>query len=158
MRQYTLGFIKKNQQVLMLNREKPYAMGLWNGVGGKVEEGESPEECMVREIFEETTLSINKLENKGVVHWYEDGEFAGDLHVFLIDTDGKCDLQTPVKFDEGILDWKDINWLIHEDNLGISEDAKLLLKDIIENIGRKEYYSYFEKNTFIDLKTNVEEN
>jgi 8-oxo-dGTP diphosphatase len=53
----TLGYIHRDNQTLMLHRTKKandIHEGKWNGVGGKFEAGESPEECMIREIREET--------------------------------------------------------------------------------------------------------
>lgn len=52
----TLCFIRKDDEILMLNREKAPLQGLWNGVGGKMEENETPMACILREIEEETGL------------------------------------------------------------------------------------------------------
>lgn len=55
----TLGYIKKDGKTLMLHRikkENDIHEGKWNGVWGKFEAGETPEECMIREIEEETGL------------------------------------------------------------------------------------------------------
>lgn len=55
---YTVCFVKKNNELLMLNREKEKApiMGVWNGVGGKIEKGETPDMGAQREVFEETGI------------------------------------------------------------------------------------------------------
>ena len=58
MYRYTLCLIRKNDQWLLLNRQKQPAMGMWNGVGGKIEAGESPAESVTRETFEETGLTV----------------------------------------------------------------------------------------------------
>ncbi|WP_317951282.1 NUDIX domain-containing protein, partial [Rossellomorea marisflavi] len=50
MYKYTLCFIQRNDEILMLNRDKPPVLGLWNGVGGKVADGETPTACILREI------------------------------------------------------------------------------------------------------------
>ncbi|USK57773.1 NUDIX domain-containing protein (plasmid) [Cytobacillus solani] len=42
----------------MLNREKPPIMGVWNGVGGKIEKGETSDEGALREVFEETGIRV----------------------------------------------------------------------------------------------------
>ena len=57
----TLCYIEKNDKYLMLYRNKKendLNEGKWIGVGGKFEEKESPEECLIREVKEETGLSI----------------------------------------------------------------------------------------------------
>ncbi|MCK5130449.1 MAG: NUDIX domain-containing protein, partial [Clostridiales bacterium] len=45
---YTICFIKRNDEILLLNRENDSWMGCWNGVGGRLEDGESPTECILR--------------------------------------------------------------------------------------------------------------
>jgi 8-oxo-dGTP diphosphatase len=57
----TLCYIEKDNQVLMLHRTKKSIDpngGKWIGVGGKLEQSESPDECIIREVYEETGLHI----------------------------------------------------------------------------------------------------
>ncbi|UOQ95280.1 NUDIX domain-containing protein [Halobacillus shinanisalinarum] len=65
----TIAFITKGDSLLMLNRNKASNQGLWNGVGGKMEAGESPNECIVREVKEEAGLPVDQMHfiNKGSV-------------------------------------------------------------------------------------------
>ncbi len=66
----TLCYIKKNGRTLMLHRVKKkddVHEGKWNGLGGKFEAGESPEDCVVREVREESGLKIKKPALKGVL-------------------------------------------------------------------------------------------
>lgn len=68
----TLCYIEKNGCYLMLHRTKKehdYNKNKWIGIGGKFENGESPEDCAVREIKEETGLEIapEDLEYCGIV-------------------------------------------------------------------------------------------
>ncbi len=51
---YTLCFLTRGDSVLMLHRQKPPNLGFWNGVGGRLEQGETPRACMLREVREET--------------------------------------------------------------------------------------------------------
>ena len=63
----TLCYIEKNDKYLMLYRNKKendLNEGKWIGVGGKFEEKESPEECLVREVKEETNLDVEVDANK----------------------------------------------------------------------------------------------
>ena len=46
---YTLIFLMRGGDILMLQRRKPPNQGLWNGIGGRIEEGETPEQCALRE-------------------------------------------------------------------------------------------------------------
>ncbi len=90
----TLCYIKRDNQTLMLHRnKKPNDMhkGKWDGLGGKFEAGESPEDCVIREIREESGLEIqnprlqglllfpNFFGNDWYVFVYTAREFSGDL-------------------------------------------------------------------------------
>ena len=66
----TLCYIMKDDKTLMLYRNKKendYHEGKWNGLGGKFESGETPEECAVREIKEETGFDIVNPVLKGII-------------------------------------------------------------------------------------------
>ena len=91
----TLAYIRNDRnQYLMLYRNKKENdenEGKWVGIGGKVEDGEAPDECMTREIREETGLEVLKAEFRGVVTFvsdiwdneymflYEVTDFQGDI-------------------------------------------------------------------------------
>lgn len=66
----TLCYVMKDNKVLMLYRNKKendYHEGKWNGLGGKFEQGETPEECAVRELKEETGLDVFNPLLKGII-------------------------------------------------------------------------------------------
>ena len=66
----TLCYVRRGEQTLMVHRVKKAQdmhHGKWNGLGGKLEPGESPEECARREIREESGLEVNDLIWKGVL-------------------------------------------------------------------------------------------
>ena len=71
-KRYVLGFVmdeKKEKIVLVHNNRPDFQAGKLNGLGGKIEEGETPEEAMKREILEESGLVIddNNLNHIGVI-------------------------------------------------------------------------------------------
>jgi len=80
---------KKNDTTLMLHRvkkENDYHEGKWNGLGGKFELGESPEECAIREIEEECGLKVKSVTMKGFITFpMFDGK--EDWYVFLFTAD-----------------------------------------------------------------------
>lgn len=104
MQNTTLIYIEKDSKYLMLHRTKKqndYNHDKWIGIGGKFEETESPEECILREVKEETGLSLNGMEYRGIVTFVSDGNFTEYMHIFWSD-DFSGDL---LECDEGELEW-----------------------------------------------------
>jgi 8-oxo-dGTP diphosphatase len=66
----TLCYVRKDGKTLMVHRIKKandMHQGKWNGLGGKLEPGESPEECCIRELYEETGLRVQNPQFKGMI-------------------------------------------------------------------------------------------
>lgn len=81
----TLCYIENDDKILLLHRtkkENDVHEGKWIGVGGKLEEEESPEECIIREVKEETGLNIKNPKLRGVMTFpkFKDNE---DWYCFL---------------------------------------------------------------------------
>ena len=81
----TLCYVRSNGRTLMMHRNKKEGdvhRGKWNGLGGKLDAGESPEECVIREIREESGLTILEPRLRGVLTFpaFKPGE---DWLVFL---------------------------------------------------------------------------
>ncbi len=96
---------KKHKKTLMLHRvkkENDYHEGKWNGLGGKFEQGESPEDCAIREVMEESGLTMVKPKMRGFITFpLFDGE--EDWHVFIFTADeftGEL-----IDSNEGNLEW-----------------------------------------------------
>jgi len=81
----TLCYVKKDGMTLMIhrvNRDNDIHASKWNGLGGKLESGETPEECVVREVREESGLLIKNPRLKGILTFPGfDGE--NDWYVFV---------------------------------------------------------------------------
>lgn len=80
----TLCYIEKEESYLMMHRirkKKDVNKGKWIGVGGHFEEGESPEDCLRREVMEETGLSLRSWRFRGIVTFCfrEDEETAAAM-------------------------------------------------------------------------------
>lgn len=111
----TLCYIQKDENYLMLHRVKKindYNKDKWIGIGGKFKNGESPFDCVKREVFEETNLILNekKLEYRGIVTFIcknkdaPGGIFTEFMHLFWCD-DFKGDLIKNDDCNEGVLEW-----------------------------------------------------
>jgi 8-oxo-dGTP diphosphatase len=96
---------KSSNSTLMIFRNKKqndYHQGKWNGLGGKFNPGESPEECAIREIEEESGLKVKTVKMKGFITFpLFDGK--DDWYVFLFTADEFEGTQ--IDSPEGQLEW-----------------------------------------------------
>ena len=105
-----------------IKRKDDMHYGKWNAIGGKIEPGESPEECVIREVKEESGLSIKNPKLKGIltfpgfskgIDWY--------VYVFVAEESGgilgECD--------EGVLEWVDDSKLL---DLNLWEGDRIFIK------------------------------
>lgn len=101
----TLCYIEQNGAYLLLHRVKKQNdinHDKWIGIGGKFEEGESPEDCVRREAREETGLELTDLKYCGIVTFLSDGMDETEfMHLFRA-TQFTGELKT---CDEGVLEW-----------------------------------------------------
>ncbi len=121
----TLCYITRGDQVLMLHRtkkENDLNKDKWIGIGGKFEANESPDECLLREVYEETGLTLNTWKCHGIITFLTDGEFEGEF-MYLFSSD---DFSGTLKdCDEGDLQWVSRDFL---DNLPKWEGDKIFLE------------------------------
>ena len=88
MKQTTLCYLERNGQYLMLHRVKKAndaSHDKWIGVGGKCEADESPDECMLREVNEETGLAVTSWRYRGIVTFISDVWPCEYMHLFTAD-------------------------------------------------------------------------
>jgi 8-oxo-dGTP diphosphatase len=81
----TLCYVRRDGHTLMLYRnrkEADYHAGKWNGLGGKFEPGESPEQCMRREVLEESGLSVVSARLNGMIT-FPTFDGSNDWYVFV---------------------------------------------------------------------------
>lgn len=126
----TLCYIEKNGKYLMLNRnkkEKDINKGKWIGVGGKFEYGESPEECVLREVKEETGLILKSYKLRCIVTYVSNSWETEYMFVF---TSNDFEGQQTIDCDEGDLKWIDKESIV---NLNTWEGDKIFIKKIQED-------------------------
>lgn len=105
MKNTTLCYIQQNNCYLMMHRTKKEHdpnEGKWIGVGGKFEEGETPEECLLREVKEETGLTLTRYRLRGIVTFVSDEWGTEYMHLFTADE--FCGNFVP-SCNEGTLKW-----------------------------------------------------
>ena len=102
----TLCYIERGDQYLMLHRTKKAHdenHDKWIGIGGKFEEKESPEDCALREVKEETGLTLTSYAYRGLVTFVSDQYETEYMHLFTADGfTGEL-----IDCDEGTLEWVD---------------------------------------------------
>ncbi len=107
MRISTLCYIQKENKVLFLYRNKkkndPNA-GKWIGIGGKTEPDETPEQCVKREVYEETGLTLTEYHFHGVIRFVS--EMWEDEDMYLYSATG-FEGELRADCDEGELKWID---------------------------------------------------
>ena len=104
MKNSTLCYIYKDDECLMLHRtkkENDQSHDKWLGIGGKFEDKESPEDCALREIKEETGLTVTDYRYRGIVTFVSDEWETEYMHLFTADGfTGHI-----IECDEGDLEW-----------------------------------------------------
>ena len=101
----TLCYIQQGENYLMLHRvkkENDLNHDKWIGVGGKFEDGESPEECLLREVREETGLTLTDWRCRGIVTFVSQGWETEYMHLF---TATRWSGEMVSDCDEGVLEW-----------------------------------------------------
>lgn len=104
----TLCYIEKDDKYLMLHRVKKkndINHDKWLGIGGKLEKNESPEECLLREVFEETGLRLNSFRRRGFITFCND-DYCEYMFLFTSD-DFSGELKSSSDCEEGVLEWVD---------------------------------------------------
>ncbi|CAK9438502.1 uncharacterized protein LODBEIA_P27260 [Lodderomyces beijingensis] len=172
---YTLGFIRcpETNKVLLLNRNKPPWMGKWNGIGGKLEPNETPVESMYREAEEETGLDLSNFRSRGVLTWEiavtnkKDAIYVkhglnessmpvtGGLYLFTADITKEQfeNYRTPLVYnDEGILDWKDLEWITYEFNMGVVDNVKFIFQHLFDSCEADLFTAKYENLELVDVQ------
>ena len=132
----TLCYIEKDGKYLMLHRvkkEKDVNKDKWIGVGGHAELGESPEECLLREVKEETGYTLTSWRFRGLVTFVTEAENSKTVeymeYMCLYTADGFTG--EPIACDEGELEWVDIDKI---ESLHIWEGDKIFLRLLAEKV------------------------
>ncbi len=125
MRNTTLCYLERDGRYLMQYRNKKDIdenKGKWIGIGGKFEEGESPEDCLLREVWEETGLRLLSWRFRGLVTFVSEEWGTEYMHLFTADA---WEGQLREDCEEGELAWIDKRLLM---DIPIWEGDKIFLR------------------------------
>jgi 8-oxo-dGTP diphosphatase len=121
---------KSQNKTLMIHRvkkENDYHEGKWNGLGGKLELGESPEDCVIREIKEEAGLTIKNLKMHGFITFPNFDE-VDDWYVFIF---------TAEDFEGNLIDSPEGNlkWISNDEltSLNLWDGDRIFLEWLFQN-------------------------
>ena len=132
MKNTTLCYIEKDGKYLMMHRIKKdndENRDKWIGIGGKIENGESPHECIRREILEETGLTVTNPEYRGLITFISNEFEQQFMHLFVAkDFSGTLNESC----DEGKLEWVEKDKI---SSLPIWEGDKIFL-DLLQTENR----------------------
>ena len=130
----TLCYIIQDGRYLMLHRtvkKNDVNKDKWIGVGGHFEEGESPEECLLREVKEETGYTLTSYRYRGIVTFISGNGVTEYMSLFTADEfEGE-----PIPCDEGELAWVPVKDVYQ---LNIWEGDKIFFRLLEE---REEFFS-----------------
>lgn len=88
MKTLTLGFLTKGDELLLAMKKRGFGAGNWNGYGGKLEEGEMPLDALVREVYEESgiTIGVAQVSDEGRMrfHFSDKPEWDQEVIVYRI--------------------------------------------------------------------------
>ena len=144
----TLCYLERDGAYLMLHRifkKKDANKDKWIGVGGKFEPGEAPEECLMREVLEETGLTLHSYRFRGVL------TFCSDVwepeYIFLYTSDDFSG--TLRSCDEGTLTWVPKTQL---ETLNLWEGDKVMFRLLEERTQPFSLKLQYKGDTLVDVK------
>ena len=143
--QTTLLFVIKNNRILLAQKKRGFGVGKYNGVGGKLEPGETVEQAMIRETQEEITITPTQYQKCGVVKfdtYRKDERTMVVTHVYTANDY----IGEPQETEEMKPDWFDITKIPFDQ---MYPTDQLWLPIILENRG------YFEAEFKFDIDGNL---
>lgn len=147
---YTICFLFRGDEVLMLHRARIPNKHKWNGVGGKIEPGENILPSMKREIQEEVGIDIplNKLNFEGIVNWEIPNQQANGMYVFTAEIKESPFAEKAKETPEGLLSWKKLSWVINKKNEDVVDNIHYFLPAMLKTKEPIEYtFSYDQQMT-----------
>ena len=133
----TLLLLRKDEQILLAMKKRGFGEGKYNGVGGKIKEGETPEQAMIRETMEEISVVPVEYEKVGVIKFLEYYKGKKEKVSFHLYTASKW--EGDIKESEEMKpEWFNVNEIPYDKML---PDDKFWMPYVLDN---KKIDAYFE--------------
>jgi len=145
---YTLCFLMYEDQVLMLLRSKPPNQGLWNGVGGHIEAGETPLNSCLREVTEETGINLETAFFNGILTWDGFEIPPGGLFIFS----AFISQRKTIDCNEGILTWQHQKWACSASE--VVNNLHIVLPHVFQQAPPQAYHFIYQNNVIADYQIN----
>ena len=144
----TLCLLKRDNEILLAMKKRGFGEGRYNGVGGKIEEGETPEQAMIRETEEEISVTPTKYEKVGLIEFdefYKGKKERVVFHLYIVtEWNGE-----PTESDEMAPKWFDIQNIPYD---SMFPDDKHWLPLILEGKKLHAYFDFDEDWNILDKK------
>lgn len=138
-----LCYIERDNKYLMLlrnKRENDYNEGKWLGIGGHLEYNEEPDDCLVREVMEETGITLLDYTKRAILYFIND-DYTELIHLYT--SNSFSGFIKPC--DEGTLAWIEKDKIF---TLPIWEGDKVFLSEMMKDSSYFEMELYYEHNIF----------
>lgn len=136
----TLCVLRKDDKILLAKKKRGFGEGKYNGVGGKIEKNETPEEAMIRETREEINVNPIKYEKVGLIEfdeYYKGNKEKVAFHLYMVyEWEGK-----PSESEEMNPKWFNINEIPYDE---MFPDDKYWLPIILDGKKVEAYFEYDE--------------
>ena len=142
---------------MMLHRRRPPNARLWNGLGGKISPGETPRDCVRREVMEEAAIRLrpNELRFAGVVLWESGVDPTGPstgMYAFVAELrDTGLVWEGLRETSEGPLAWKPISWICDPANVTVVSNVPRFLPGLFQRDGPMEFQCEYVGEELVDV-------
>jgi 8-oxo-dGTP diphosphatase len=155
---YTICFCRCKDSILMLYRRRPLNSERWNGLGGKIASGETPLECVRREVLEEAGIDLRRfgtLRFAGVVTWkkgVDPTQPSTGMYAFVAELpDNWFVWKGTEEAEEGLLAWKPLGWVCNPHNEAVVSNVSRFLPGLLNSREPMEYHCEYEGDELVDL-------
>jgi len=155
---YTICFCRHADRILMLFRHYQPHRFKWNGLGGKLEPGESPSAGVFREVMEESNLELGSATSvrfAGLVTWSQSKGRASStsgMYAFIADFEDPAVTWAGERATrEGRLSWKQLNWVCDPGNPLVVENIPFFLPPMLDIESPGSYHCTYSRDRLIDV-------